>query len=106
MSACPLSPDLLRPALGGVGEEREVRIGLGGLAVGTGFGRLIPGDSFGCRVSKRVSTEWYATPEGGRSTAEESAFAPVAQLDRASVYGTEGCRFEPCQVYCCRAMPL
>ena len=26
-------------------------------------------------------------------------FAPVAQLDRASVYGTEGCRFEPCQVY-------
>ena len=25
--------------------------------------------------------------------------APVAQLDRASVYGTEGCRFEPCQVY-------
>ena len=25
--------------------------------------------------------------------------APVAQLDRASVYGTEGCRFEPCRVY-------
>ena len=23
--------------------------------------------------------------------------APVAQLDRASVYGTEGCRFESCQ---------
>ena len=27
------------------------------------------------------------------------ACAPVAQLDRASVYGTEGCRFEPCRVY-------
>jgi hypothetical protein len=25
--------------------------------------------------------------------------APLAQLDRASVYGTEGCRFEPCGVY-------
>ena len=24
--------------------------------------------------------------------------APLAQLDRASVYGTEGCRFEPCKV--------
>ena len=25
--------------------------------------------------------------------------APVAQLDRASVYGTEGYTFEPCRVY-------
>ena len=25
--------------------------------------------------------------------------APVAQLDRAAVYGTAGCRFEPCRVY-------
>ena len=25
--------------------------------------------------------------------------APIAQLDRASVYGTEGCRFESCWVY-------
>jgi hypothetical protein len=25
--------------------------------------------------------------------------APLAQLDRASVYGTEGYRFEPCGVY-------
>jgi hypothetical protein len=30
---------------------------------------------------------------------ESVCYAPVAQLDRASVYGTEGCRFEPCQVY-------
>jgi hypothetical protein len=28
-----------------------------------------------------------------------AAHAPLAQLDRASVYGTEGCRFEPCGVY-------
>ena len=27
-----------------------------------------------------------------------SRFAPLAQLDRASVYGTEGYRFEPCGV--------
>ena len=26
------------------------------------------------------------------------ACAPLAQLDRASVYGTEGCRFESCKV--------
>ena len=26
-------------------------------------------------------------------------FAPLAQLDRASVYGTEGCWFEPSGVY-------
>ena len=32
-------------------------------------------------------------------TGQEPTIAPVAQLDRASVYGTEGCRFEPCQVY-------
>lgn len=25
--------------------------------------------------------------------------APIAQLDRASVYGTEGCRFDSCWVY-------
>ena len=25
--------------------------------------------------------------------------APVAQLDRASVFGTEGCRFESCRAY-------
>src|SRR5438093_12759696 len=28
-----------------------------------------------------------------------ASFAPIAQLDRASVFGTEGCRFEPCWVY-------
>ena len=27
------------------------------------------------------------------------AAAPVAQLDSASVSGTEGCRFEPCRAY-------
>ncbi len=27
------------------------------------------------------------------------ARAPVAQLDRVSVFGTEGCRFEPCRAY-------
>lgn len=29
----------------------------------------------------------------------EVTFAPLAQLDRASVYGTEGYRFESCEVY-------
>jgi hypothetical protein len=24
-------------------------------------------------------------------------YAPVAQLDRAAVFGTAGCRFEPCR---------
>ena len=28
-----------------------------------------------------------------------SSNAPVAQLDRASDYGSEGCRFESCRVY-------
>ena len=28
-----------------------------------------------------------------------SVYAPLAQLDRASVYGTEGYRFESCEVY-------
>jgi hypothetical protein len=28
-----------------------------------------------------------------------STAAPIAQLDRASVYGTEGCRFNSCWVY-------
>jgi hypothetical protein len=28
-----------------------------------------------------------------------ASFAPVAQLDSASVFGTEGCRFESCRVY-------
>ncbi len=28
------------------------------------------------------------------------ADAPVAQLDSASVFGTEGCRFESCRAYC------
>jgi hypothetical protein len=31
----------------------------------------------------------------GWKTREKSPYAPLAQLDRASVYGTEGCRFEP-----------
>src|SRR5262245_11070086 len=26
--------------------------------------------------------------------------APLAQLDRAAVFGTAGCRFEPCRAYC------
>ncbi len=29
-----------------------------------------------------------------------SIHASVAQLDRASVFGTEGCRFESCRAYC------
>ena len=29
-----------------------------------------------------------------------SAHASVAQLDSASVFGTEGCRFESCRAYC------
>ena len=32
----------------------------------------------------------------GPSNGEDSA--PLAQLDRASVYGTEGCRFDSCTV--------
>ena len=35
----------------------------------------------------------------GRAIRNAIAHAPLAQLDRASVYGTEGCRFEPCGVY-------
>ena len=45
------------------------------------------------------------TREAGRkiarrevSGAAAAPIAPLAQLDRASVYGTEGCRFESCKV--------
>ena len=31
-------------------------------------------------------------------------YAPVAQLDRASVFGTEGCRFEPYRVHLSKAL--
>jgi hypothetical protein len=32
-------------------------------------------------------------------TSESGIFsAPLAQLDRATVFGTVGCRFEPCRV--------
>ena len=35
----------------------------------------------------------------GRAIHLSASNAPVAQLDRASVFGTEGCRFESCRVY-------
>ena len=43
-----------------------------------------------------------ANPIGSRNNtpfALHSRFAPLAQLDRASVYGTEGCWFESSGVY-------
>jgi hypothetical protein len=33
------------------------------------------------------------------ASAAVTSRAPLAQLDRASVYGTEGYRFESCEVY-------
>ena len=38
-------------------------------------------------------------------TSEKDVFAPIAQLDRASVYETEGYWFESSWVYCCRLQP-
>ena len=35
----------------------------------------------------------------GSAKSANSKHAPVAQLDRASVFGTEGCRFEPYRVH-------
>ena len=31
-----------------------------------------------------------------KAVTEISELAPIAQLDRVSAYGAEGCRFEPC----------
>jgi hypothetical protein len=37
--------------------------------------------------------------EGRRRRYDSCTHAPVAQLDRASVFGTEGCRFESYRAY-------
>ena len=58
-------------------------------------GFTFPLDSIRSRLVSGVET-WapkvYAAPEALR--------APVAQLDSASVFGTEGCRFESYRAYC------
>ena len=41
-------------------------------------------------LSKGLDSVYVTTLEFGRL----ELLAPLAQLDRASVYGTEGCRFE------------
>ena len=48
------------------------------------------------RLQTRVAGHKIARPEV--SGAAAAPIAPLAQLDRASVYGTEGCRFESCKV--------
>ena len=40
-----------------------------------------------------------AAPSEHTLGAGKTTNAPIAQLDRASVYGTEGCRFDSCWVY-------
>jgi hypothetical protein len=49
----------------------------------------------GPRTAGRQSRRFRTPGRGGRMGARAS----VAQLDRASVFGTEGCRFESCRAY-------
>ncbi len=44
--------------------------------------------------------------ESNRRRRPLAADAPVAQLDSASVFGTEGCRFESCRAYSCPSKHL
>src|SRR5688572_3954555 len=56
------------------------------------------------RVDKAGGEGLYTCPFRGRlCEAFCGAAAALAQLDRASVYGTEGCRFESCKL---RFFPL
>jgi hypothetical protein len=94
--------------------RREVRVGCTA-GERRGVGRVGICVALGCRRSGRA---WIRRAFGGRvepptgysRKAVESAApparipmaaaaAPIAQLDRASVYGTEGCRFDSCWVY-------
>ena len=52
-------------------------------------------------LSLRCSTPRTPRPalESGRPSRKLPVAAPVAQLDRASVFGTEGYRFKSCRVY-------
>ena len=58
-----------------------------------------------CSADPEAVPKSGKTPTGSRSLALDlvsvrlSGRAPLAQLDRASVYGTEGCWFEPSGVY-------
>src|SRR3954447_17206718 len=59
------------------------------------------------RGSARRARSWRSTARSHRPTAARMTRqgAPVAQLDRASVYGTEGQRFESFRARCLPADP-
>ena len=49
-------------------------------------------------TSSRKTTAARAEPVGYAAIAARKTHAPVAQLDSASDFGSEGCRFESCRV--------
>ena len=106
-------PHLARRPVAG-GNRARVGLGLGGLAAGrscgilgyggppeaaprvnTGVDRRPQGQQYNCCPNGVGST----VSPGGASGHRNPEFAPLAQLDRASVYGTEGCPFESGGVY-------
>ena len=71
---------------------------LGGARCGGEDRRRRGGGSAGGRQSRR-SGDQSGSPSRSRCYELEWTSAPVAQLDRARVFGTRGCRFEPCQAH-------
>jgi hypothetical protein len=61
-------------------------------------GGEIPNQVIVCILTARQPTANLPKIKG-RHQQRRFFHAPVAQLDSASVFGTEGCRFESCRVY-------
>ena len=53
-----------------------------------------------CRLEVSTRTvDWRLDDDSSTADSRLTTVAPVAQLDRASASGAEGCRFEPCRAH-------
>ena len=109
-----LALDFFRPLAIGVGEQRKVgswfgrsvhgthlALGSGGSVPGVGPGVAVSGVGFvvvnrvsWCRVGVVILPQVSEKVKNTKNLPQKVQFAPVAQLDRASVFGTEGWGFE------------
>jgi hypothetical protein len=64
----------------------------------SGFGFRVPGSEFASRCPVPEVRACFPCQEQVVTYGQPPRRAPVAQLDRATVYGTVGYTFEPCRV--------
>ena len=55
--------------------------------------------NFYAKISRSIASLLHPQSGMGNVSTVSPTHAPVAQLDRASDFGSEGCRFKSCPVY-------